>query len=418
MKTKFFLFLIIFLLSVSISSALSEITLTCNKTKTNNDETRISCNLPNNPKVDVTTKVKNLLLTEDGKTQTIFYENSSTALKINEISMTEQLPQNIGLCIQAIKKFTVTNSELKYIKQSDFLGMGHLIELNFGNNQIEIIPKNIFDTITSLEILKLNDNNIAYLPVETLAKLPNLKLFNIEFNKVERLEKGTFKNNLNLEEIYLNNNNLKSIHENFLDKLSLNIVDLRRNFEFCKSCEVLTKKQSVERLNGCERDRYYFIRNAKEEFENCVNIKTSEAEHIPKTLDQCKNDKIKENTTVHEEYEKCVKNAMVNGVSKSVMAVIDNCVYAVQRDEEVARRNYEACVDDKAKKNSELRTILGNCYGNKTVSINKAAELYNSCVFCTIMSNQTNIDKCEMRFIKTYGDDIIQFQYEVNKHFE
>jgi hypothetical protein len=391
-------------------AALVEITLTCVQTCVSG-ECGLSCSLPDNLASDAQSEIGNMTINSSSHTR------DSESKSLTFTSMTDSLPQNTGFKVTRIEKLQVSNSGLRQVSRREFRGMGHLRVLNLESNRIEAIPHDAFHNLTSLEVLAVNDNSISYLPRDLLSRLKNLREFYAEFNKIERLEPGTFHENSKLQVIHLNDNDLVSVKENFLDKLQLQAVDLRRNREFCRKCEVMEKKVRDEKLVICYRDRYYHEKAWRDDFEACVDAKTAERDDLSAITSPCKKTKVEFTAMSQKKYETCTTTAVANGMNLDTVRMIDLCIYELRSEENHLQGNYESCMQDKVKNHAGLKVFLSGCYGKQEDGARNVTELFNSCVNCGALNSEVNVRMCELRFNRDHDENVVKFQKDVNELF-
>lgn len=187
-------------------------------------------------------------------------------------------PINIGSLSSKIEVFEIINCNLKYIKQSDFVDMKNLKELDFTSNLIEEIPPTTFDDLTQLLALQLDYNQIAKLPEGIFRYLDNVKTISLSSNKLEAVSASLFSTNIKLEVIQLDSNNLIYIESNTFSHLS-NLRGVSMHFNPCFG-EMHDKKlpEEIEELdallsercsNTCD-DFAFMLSDHKKDFMECV----------------------------------------------------------------------------------------------------------------------------------------------------
>lgn len=177
----------------------------------------------------------------------------------------EDLPSEIGDCLQSLKCFSAIGNNLKVLPESfgnlihleevylnengivklpdSLKKLKQLVTLKLTGNQLETLPED-FGELTSLEILSCDENVLCRLP-KTFGLLENLKELELGCNEIDSLSEG-FGMLKSLEILNLSSNKLKSLPESFGYLPNLKTLDLSANeIKFlpstCQSCNSLQK---------------------------------------------------------------------------------------------------------------------------------------------------------------------------------
>lgn len=412
-KMSQFVFLLIILLFYNrfAHAHLTNIILSCEKSSCE-DSTNVCdilCKLPSSVKFDDSLIIEQVVGISSNE-----IKSTKLSLSIDSVRMTKALPENIGNAManfQNFQKISITHSNLKSIKQTDFVHMKTITELDLSNNQIEVIPNGVFDNLTQLEILSIHDNRISYLPSGTLNMLIHLKDFYAQFNRIEEIHSNFFGNNRLIERIYLQNNKLVSINEQFDQLTHLNLVDLRGNADFC-DCKVIDPDESEREKKDCEKEKLNTESEWKKTFINCSMDKVLIMDTV--TIGPCALNEAIRMVTATLQFQNCMWDYEEIRQSSNT---VENCSVPRRIEEQNIWIEFDACVSEQVKLHSQLNQLLQSCYDARNSSINQTSVDFKSCMMCTNMSDIHNVRKCELRYVKDNGDTIHNFQGEVVRYF-
>jgi len=146
---------------------------------------------------------------------------------VNEVS--DYLPSRIGVVLNNLKAFSVTNSALKSLRRSNFEGMQLLWLLRLSNNKIERIPEDAFWDLDNLQELRLDNNRIKVIPPNTLKSLKFLRVLNVNNNEIEFVDKQLTIPTRFIQQILASDNKLRIIDFNPDRYEFVAFIDLQRN---------------------------------------------------------------------------------------------------------------------------------------------------------------------------------------------
>ncbi|KAI4338415.1 hypothetical protein MLD38_023479 [Melastoma candidum] len=137
----------------------------------------------------------------------------------------KSLPTSFG---KLTRLLTLDLSSNDFSRLPDTIGnLSSLQKLNVETNQLEELPYTI-SSCTSLEELKLDFNQLKALP-EAIGKLESLEILTLHYNRLKGLPTTTG-NLSNLKELDVSFNELESIPENLSFAVSLEKLNLGKNF--------------------------------------------------------------------------------------------------------------------------------------------------------------------------------------------
>jgi Leucine-rich repeat (LRR) protein len=123
---------------------------------------------------------------------------------------------------------TIFNSNDAIIKLNT--NLIHLTEINFSNNQINVIHENTFHGLINLTDLNFKTNQIQKIYPKTFKGLINLKRINFEFNRINYIYPNTFNGLTSLIHIHFGINCIEELHPStFKDLINLKIIDFQIN---------------------------------------------------------------------------------------------------------------------------------------------------------------------------------------------
>ncbi|XP_044012047.1 toll-like receptor Tollo [Aphidius gifuensis] len=163
----------------------------------------------------------------------------------NELSKLETLdlgennmwnfPERSLCSLENLKILNLTKNRLREISSFHF-NTGtqqcstNLKEVDFSNNNIEILPAAIFSALSKLQILNLCSNKIIFIADRAFEGLSSINVLKLANNQLTSLPPDLFNDSRNIKEIDLKNNSLNVLPPGlFNDLMQLMILDLSMN---------------------------------------------------------------------------------------------------------------------------------------------------------------------------------------------
>ena len=148
------------------------------------------------------------------------YGNKNIIIIINNIS---DIEVNSFMNLTECRRLSLTNNNLRHIKEGMFAGLTSLKQLFLVSNNISDIEVNSFMNLTECRRLSLSQNNLRHIKKGMLAGLPSLMKLSLNTNNIFQIEPGSFMTQLRF--LSLNDNQLNSIGEDaFYSPMNLSLI--------------------------------------------------------------------------------------------------------------------------------------------------------------------------------------------------
>lgn len=179
------------------------------------------------------------------------------------------LPNGIGNFFKNLKTLQVEcGLSNKIIGRSNLQNLQNLEELNFNNNEIEILDEKALWDLPALEIFQLKNNKVKELHEGTFDSNRNLRIVLLQSNQLETIPRNLFSNNNLLEKVDLSQNYLKIIEIDFTLFNNVRYIDLRHNVCINAFYQHQTLSRTQNIVAFLKHQLFSRIRKVKREFNN------------------------------------------------------------------------------------------------------------------------------------------------------
>ncbi|XP_060522357.1 protein toll-like [Cylas formicarius] len=126
-----------------------------------------------------------------------------------------------------LDELTLSQNDLQSLPTTIFAVLGSLRTLDLSQNKLESLPSKIFSTLKNLQVLSLRGNRLTKLDGDYFQELRSLKVLDLGSNQISDFLVHNFNNNV--EKVILSYNKIKSVPNVFLERNSLQHLDVSHN---------------------------------------------------------------------------------------------------------------------------------------------------------------------------------------------
>lgn len=163
------------------------------------------------------------------RTTSYRFDNLDETVRCLNCSLDTIASSTFDISGNQIINLDLTDSRIKTLRDSAFVGLIFLKNLFLHNNEISTIYNGTFRGIKKLEFLTFENNSLTTLVADAFKELINLQVLNIKNNSIYHIAKGAFNGLIKLNELNLEHNFLKSIDGVFDDLPAVKIINLQSN---------------------------------------------------------------------------------------------------------------------------------------------------------------------------------------------
>jgi hypothetical protein len=140
---------------------------------------------------------------------------------------------------------------------------------------------------------------------------------------------------------------------------------------------------------------------------DCASTKNSEKENAE--IKNCIDKFQVESKNLESKIEKCRNIPRVKD--------LDNCLRPTYEHERNMGINFDSCIRIAISADKDAKTLLLNCIQQYQVNMTRNVNNYANCILCPQKNLNGQIEMCDLRFRKIYGDNIFEFQKAVENFF-